>query len=99
MVTMPASFPTIIATMPLLSCADVAELLVAADKVIEFSTDFAALRSVASLIGRLGQALSGYPPLQYRCHSRARASLRTRHQGPSIMGIRRRSGTIFWSAS
>jgi hypothetical protein len=43
--------------------------------------------SVASLIGRLGQALSGYPPLQCRCRSRARASLRTRHQGPSIMGF------------
>jgi hypothetical protein len=41
----------------------------------------------ASLIGRLGQALSGYPPLQCRCRSRARASLRTRHQGPSIMGF------------
>src|SRR5215467_9695951 len=52
----------------------------------------------ASLIGRLGQALSGYPPLQCRCRSRARASLRTRHQGPSIMGIRRRGGTIFWAA-
>ena len=33
-----------------------------------------------------GQALSGYPPLQCRCHSRARASLRNRHLGPSIMG-------------
>src|ERR1700746_3682912 len=40
----------------------------------------------ASLIGRLGQALSDYPPLQCRCRSRARASLRNRHQGPSIMG-------------
>src|SRR5215467_2520985 len=40
----------------------------------------------ASLIGRLGQALSGYPPLQCRCRSRARASLRTRHQGP-CMGL------------
>jgi hypothetical protein len=29
---------------------------------------------------------SDYPPLRCRCHSRARASLRTRHQGPSIMG-------------
>jgi len=38
----------------------------------------------ASLIGRLGQALSGYPPLQCRCRSRARASLRTRHQGPCM---------------
>jgi hypothetical protein len=42
---------------------------------------------VASLIGRLGQALSGYSPPQCRCRSRARASLRTRHQGPSIMGF------------
>ena len=42
---------------------------------------------LASLIGRLGQALSGYPPAQCRCRSRARASLRTRHQGPSIMGF------------
>src|SRR5215467_8067333 len=41
----------------------------------------------ASLIGRLGQALSGYPPAPVRCRSRARASLRTRHQGPSIMGF------------
>src|SRR5262249_41171851 len=41
----------------------------------------------ASLIGRLGQALSGYPPRQCRCRSRARASLRTRHQGASIMGF------------
>src|SRR5262249_49316347 len=41
----------------------------------------------ASLIGRLGQALSGYPPVQCRCRSRARASLRSRHQGPSIMGF------------
>src|ERR1700687_2007815 len=34
-----------------------------------------------------GQALSDYPPLQCRCRPRARASLRTRHQGPSIMGF------------
>jgi len=47
----------------------------------------AATMSASSLIGRLGQALSGYPPLQCRCRSRARASLRTRHQGPSIMGF------------
>src|SRR4029434_10114731 len=52
----------------------------------------------ASLIGRLGQALSGYPPLQCRCRSRARASLRTRHQGPFHHGIRRRGGTIFRAA-
>src|SRR5258706_8950672 len=31
-----------------------------------------------------GQALSDYPPSQCRCRSRARASLRNRHQGPSI---------------
>src|SRR5665647_1816521 len=41
----------------------------------------------ASLIGVWGQALSDYPPLQCRCRSRARASLRNRHQGPSIMGF------------
>ena len=34
-----------------------------------------------------GQALSDYSPPQYRCRSRARASLRNRHQGPSIMGF------------
>ena len=32
------------------------------------------------------QAFRLYPPLQCRCLSRARASLRNRHQGPSIMG-------------
>ena len=32
----------------------------------------------ASLIGRLGQALSGHPPLQCRCRSRARARGRPR---------------------
>lgn len=53
----------------------------------------------ASLIGRQGQALSDYPPLECRCRSRARASLRTRHQGPFLHGIRRRGGTIFWAAS
>src|ERR1022692_1362432 len=31
--------------------------------------------------------LSDYPPLQCRCRSRARASLRNRHYGPSIMGF------------
>jgi hypothetical protein len=36
--------------------------------------------------------------LQCRCRSRACASLRTRHHGPSIMGIRRRGGTIYWAA-
>ena len=34
-----------------------------------------------------GQALSDYPPLQCRCRSRARASLRNRHRGPSSMGF------------
>src|ERR671919_2469846 len=41
----------------------------------------------ASLIGRLGSSAFSYPPLQYRCRPRARASLRNRHQGPSIMGF------------
>jgi hypothetical protein len=40
----------------------------------------------ASLIGRLGQALSDYPRQQCRYRSRARPSLRNRHIGPSIMG-------------
>ena len=40
-----------------------------------------------SLIGRLGSSAFAYPPLQCRCRSRARASLRNRHQGPSIMGF------------
>src|SRR6267378_5870695 len=34
-----------------------------------------------------GQALSDYPLPQSRCRSRARASLRNRHQGPSSMGF------------
>src|SRR5215471_12193024 len=46
-----------------------------------------ALLMSTSLIGRLGQALSGYPPRQCQCRSRARASLRNRRQGPSIMGF------------
>ena len=41
----------------------------------------------ASLIGRLGSVLSSYPPIQCRCLPRVRASLRNRHQGPSIMGF------------
>jgi hypothetical protein len=45
------------------------------------------LLTAASLIGRQGQALSGHPPLRCQCRSRARASLRTRHRGPSIMGF------------
>jgi hypothetical protein len=43
--------------------------------------------TAASLIGRQGQALSGHPPLRCQCRSRALASLRNRHQGPSIMGF------------
>ena len=35
-----------------------------------------------------------YPPMQCRCRSRARASLRNRHQGPSTMGSEERRGTI-----
>src|SRR6516225_5825252 len=34
-----------------------------------------------------GQALSDFPRLRRRHHSRARASLRNRHTGPSIMGF------------
>src|SRR6516164_6348710 len=41
---------------------------------------------------------SDYPPLQCRCRSRARASLRNRHQGPFHHGIRGRGGTIFRAA-
>src|SRR5262249_45878077 len=42
----------------------------------------------ASLIGRLGSStFRAIHQLQRRCRSRARASLRTRHQGPSIMGF------------
>ena len=50
----------------------------------------------ASLIGHSGS--SDYPPLQYRCRSRARASLRNRHQGPFRHGIRGRGGTIYRAA-
>ena len=35
-----------------------------------------------------------YPPMQCRCSSRARASLRNRHRGPSTMGSEERRGTI-----
>ena len=40
----------------------------------------------ASLIGRLRSSTFRLSPLQCRCHSRARASLRNRHLGPSTMG-------------
>src|SRR3984893_12747903 len=43
--------------------------------------------TISSLIGHLVSSTSDYPPLQCRCRSRARASLRNRHQGPSIMGF------------
>ena len=35
-----------------------------------------------------------YLPMQCRCRSRARASLRNRHKGPSNMGSEERRGTI-----
>ena len=35
-----------------------------------------------------------YPPMLCRCRSRARASLRNRHRGPSTMGSEERRGTI-----
>src|SRR5262249_32495138 len=47
----------------------------------------------ASLIGRLCQALSGYPPIPASMSLTALASLRPFHHG-----IRRRGGTIFWVA-
>ena len=40
----------------------------------------------ASLIGRSGSSAFRLPSLRCRCRSRALASLRNRHQGPSIMG-------------
>jgi hypothetical protein len=65
-----------------------------------------ALTPIASLISIQGQALSDKPPpLQYRCRSRARASLRNRHQAlpswesktrrnnpPSGLAVRRTAG-------
>src|SRR3984893_17714397 len=42
---------------------------------------------VASLIGRLGSSVFRLSTAQCRCRPRARASLRNRHQGPSIMGF------------
>jgi hypothetical protein len=41
----------------------------------------------ASLIGRLGSSAFRLSTNSCRCRSRARASLRTRHHGPSIMGF------------
>src|SRR5579862_963249 len=41
----------------------------------------------ASLIGRLGSSTFRLSTTQCRCRSRARASLRNRHQGRSIMGF------------
>ena len=43
--------------------------------------------TTASLIGRLRSSAFRLSTLQWRCRSRARASLRNRHQGPSIMGF------------
>ena len=47
-------------------------------------------RKVGGKLGRhllkMPATLSGYPPRQCRRRSQARASLRNRHQGPSIMG-------------
>jgi hypothetical protein len=42
---------------------------------------------VASLIGRLGSSTFRLSTAACRCCSRARAPLRNRHQGPSIMGF------------
>ena len=42
---------------------------------------------VASLIGHLGSSTFRLSTGACRCCSRARASLRNRHQGPSIMGF------------
>jgi hypothetical protein len=42
---------------------------------------------VASLIGHLGSSTFRLSTAACRCCSRARASLRNRHQGPSIMGF------------
>ena len=41
----------------------------------------------ASLIGRLGSSAFRLFTTRGQCHSRARASLRNRHIGPSIMGF------------
>ena len=40
----------------------------------------------ASLIGHSGSSAFRLSTMRCRCHSRARASLRNRHLGPSIMG-------------
>src|SRR5712675_620557 len=61
-----------------------------------FETSRPAVTMSASLSAVWGQALSDYPPLQCRCRSRARASLRNRRPAPFDHGIRRRGGTIFW---
>ncbi len=58
----------------------------------------------ASLIGLCGSStfqafyFSGFPLLRFECLSRARASLRNRHLRPFHHGVRRRGGTIYWSA-
>ena len=56
-----------------------------AEEVIEQSS-IAAVHESASLIGRFGSSAFRLSTLRCRRRSRARASLRNRHQGPSIMG-------------
>ena len=48
--------------------------------------EIAAVHESASLIGRFGSSAFRLSTLRCRRRSRARASLRNRHQGPSIMG-------------
>jgi hypothetical protein len=45
---------------------------------------------------RFGVKRFHYPPLQCRCRSRARASLRNRHQGPSSMGFEDQAEQSKW---
>src|SRR6516165_12488952 len=48
---------------------------------------FAPVHESASLIGRVGSSAFRPSLAARQCHSRARASLRNRHIGPSIMGF------------
>ena len=52
-------------------------------------------RMSASLIGRFGSSAFKLSTLQCRCRSRARASLRNRHQGRSIMGFENEADQSF----
>ncbi len=54
--------------------------------------------TIASLIGRFGSSASDYPPLQCRRRSRARASLRNRHQALPLWDLEDEGGTIFQAA-